>query len=339
MTSSAALDKPCRQADRMRRLASAGLILAGTAILGWAVYSSLRPPPSPYELATAPAHADSLAEFAGAGVDMANLERIEVRTPEARSPIATGIATRDADRRPTPLGWRNAVTEPVVFADIDPADSAKVLAAIREHVPADAVVLSWWDMSRRIRSVAGRQAPLDDPLARGLLTPTSWSANAAAIDEKQRAFWGAGVPSREGEAFARFIDALLLDEARGAAVLAELADRKPAFVAVHLSDVWKAAAAWPDLLSIAYRDFPGGGDMHGVMKAAREWMQENKIEGGFAVEPRGAAIRLHYLPRKTDAERLLARLLPFSGSNPLSLERFELVYQHKGYWIYKLRKG
>ena len=131
--------------------------------------------------------------------------------------------------------------------------------------------------------------------------------------QKAARLFGRGVPSREGKACARFIDALLLDEARGAAVLAELADRKPAFVAVHLSDVWKAAAAWPDLLSIAYRDFPGGGDMHGVMKAAREWMQENLIEGGFAVEPRGAAIRLHYLPRKTDAERLLARLLPFSG--------------------------
>jgi len=320
----------------MRRLVPAGLILAGAAVLGWAAWSSLRPPPLPYEQATAPAPAGSLAEFAETGVDMAKLERIEVRTPETKSSIATGIATRDAEKRPTPLAWRNAVTEPVLFADIAPADSAKVLAAIREHVPVDAVVLSWWDMSRRIRSIAGRQAPLDDPFTRGLLTPTAWSASAAAIDENQRAFWGVGVSSQEGETFSKFIDALLLDEARGAAALAELADGKEAFVAVHLSDIWKVAAARPDLLSIAYRDFAGGGDTHGVMKAAREWMQENKIEGGFAVEPMGAAIRLHYLPRQMDSERLLARLLPFSTSNPLTLKRLELVYQHKGYWIYKL---
>ncbi len=306
-------------------LAPAGLIVAGSAILGWAAWSSLRPPSLPYEQATA------------AGLDIARLERIEIRAPEAGSPIATGIVTRDADRRATPLGWRNAVTEPVFFADIDPADTAKVLAAIREHAPAEAVVFAWWDMSRRIRALAGRRAPLDDPLARGLLTPGAWTVNVAAIIENQRAYWGAGVPSGEGETFAKFIDALLMDESRGVAALAEIAGGKEVFVAVHLSDLWKAAAARPDLLSIAYRDFPGGGDTHGVMKAAREWLQENGIEGGFAVEPMGGAIRLHYLPHKTDSARLLARLLPFSTSNPLKLERLELVYQHKGYWIYKLR--
>ena len=318
-------------------LAPAGLIVAGSAILGWAAWSSLRPPSLPYEQATAPAPAASLTDFSAAGLDIARLERIEIRAPEAGSPIATGIVTRDADQRATPLGWRNAVTEPVFFADIDPADTAKVLAAIREHAPAEAVVFAWWDMSRRIRALAGRRAPLDDPLARGLLTPGAWTVNVAAINENQRAYWGAGVPSGEGETFAKFIDALLMDESRGVAALAEITGGKEVFVAVHLSDLWKAAAARPDLLSIAYRDFPGGGDTHGVMKAAREWLQENGIEGGFAVEPMGGAIRLHYLPHKTDSARLLARLLPFSTSNPLKLERLELVYQHKGYWIYKLR--
>ena len=204
-------------------------------------------------------------------------------------------------------------------------------------MPADAIVLSWWDMSRRIRSIAGRQAPLDDPLARGLLAPTAWASRAVAIDEKQRAFWSADVPGREAEAFSKFIDALLMDEAQGAAALEALADGKEAFIAIHLSDVWKAAAARPDLLLVAYRDFAGAGEMHGVMRAARQWMQENQIEGGFAVEPMGAAVRLHYLPRQKDSERLLARLLPFSTSDPLTLERLELVYQHKGYWIYKLK--
>lgn len=317
-------------------LAPATLIVAGSAILGWAGWSSLPPPTLPYERATAPAPATTLIDFSGAGLDTAKLERIEIRAPQATSPIATGIVTRDADQRPTPLGWRNAVTEPVFFADIDPADTAKVLAAIREHTPAEAVVYAWWDMSRRIRSLAGRQAPLDDPLARGLLTPSAWTVNVAAINENQRAYWGTGVPNGEGEGFVKFIDALLMDEARGVAALVEIAGGKDVFVAVHLSDAWKAAAVRPDLLSIAYRDFPGDGDTHGVMKAAREWMQENGIEGGFAVEPMGGVIRLHYLLRKTDSERLLTRLLPFSTSNPLRLERLELVYQHKGYWIYKL---
>jgi hydroxylamine oxidation protein HaoB len=316
--------------------APAGLIVIGFAVLGWAGWSALRPQPLPYEQRTTPALSASLPDFVGAGLDSTKLENIEIRAREERNPIATGLVTRGADDRPAPLGWRNAVTEPVFFADTDTADMAKVLAAIREHVPAEAMVFAWWDMSRRIRSLAGRQAPLDDPSARGLLTPGAWIVNAASVDENRRAYWGKGVSSAEGAAFTKFIDALLMDETGGVEALAEIAGGREAFVAVHFSDILKSAASRPDLLSLAYRDFANSGDMHGVMKEAREWMRENAIEGGFAVEPRGGAVRLHYLPHKTDSPRLLTRLLPFSTSNPLKLERLKLVYQHKGYWIYKL---
>ena len=272
----------------------------------------------PTKQATAPAPAASLTDFSRRALIYREVGAHRNPAPEAGSPIATGIVTRDADQRATPLGWRNAVTEPVL-ADIDPADTAKVLAAIREHAPAEAVVFAWWDMSRRIRALAGRRAPLDDPLARGLLTPGAWTVNVAAINENQRAYWGAGVPSGEGETFAKFIDALLMDESRGVAALAEIAGGKEVFVAVHLSDLWKAAAARPDLLSIAYRDFPGGGDTHGVMKAARESLQENGIEGGSR-SSRSAAPSASRSPHKTDSARLFARLLPFSTSNPLKLD-------------------
>jgi hydroxylamine oxidation protein HaoB len=316
--------------------APVSLMAIGLALLGWAGWSALRPQPLPYEQATTPASSASLSEFVEAGLDSTKMENIEIRAPEAKSPIATGVIVRGGDQRPTPLGWRNAVTAAVFFADMDAADTAKVLAAIREHAPSEAVVLAWWDMSRRIRSLAGRRAPLDDPLARGLLSPSPWIVSAAAIDENQRAYWSKGVSSAEGAAFDKFIDALLLDEAGGVKALTEIAGGREAFIAVHLSDIWKAAACRPHLLTIAYRDFPAAGGSHGVMKEAREWMRENAIEGGYAVEPRGGAVRLHYLPRKADSTRLLARLLPFSTSNPLKLEGLELVYQHKGYWIYKM---
>ncbi len=78
--------------------------------------------------------------------------------------------------------------------------------------------------------------------------------------ESQTALWGAGVLMGDGDVFARFVDALLLDEAHGAEALAEIAGRKPAYIAVHLSDIWKAAAARPDRISIAYRDFPAASD-------------------------------------------------------------------------------
>ena len=75
---------------------------------------------------------------------------------------------------------------------------------------------------------------------------------------------------------------------------------------------------------------------HGVIKSAMQWMKDNKVEGGFAVEPTGGATRLHYFQRKGDGDTLIARLLPFSTSNPAQLEKLGLVYQHKGWWIYRL---
>jgi hypothetical protein len=71
--------------------------------------------------------------------------------------------------------------------------------------------------------------------------------------------------------------ALLLDEERGLAALAELAGGRPAYVALHLSEMWKAAATRPDLISLVYRDFPGEGGSHGVFKAVHQWIEEQKI--------------------------------------------------------------
>ncbi len=38
---------------------------------------------------------------------------------------------------------------------------------------------------------------------------------------------------------------------------------------------------------------------------------------------------MHYLPRKSNSDLLLTRLLPFSTSNPLGLGRLRLVYQYR----------
>ncbi|MEQ1672405.1 MAG: hydroxylamine oxidation protein HaoB, partial [Hyphomicrobium sp.] len=136
--------------------------------------------------------------------------------------------------------------------------------------------------------------------------------------------------------FTNYIDALLLDEDKGADALRVLAPGKDVYVAVHLSDVWKVAAARPDRIEIAYRDFPSAGQSHGVMKATREWISGQKITGGYAIEPIGNAVRLHYFSGSAGSDLLIAKLLPFSTSNPMQLKRLQLVYQHRGFWIYRL---
>ncbi|MGJ0392340.1 MAG: hydroxylamine oxidation protein HaoB [Methylocystis sp.] len=316
----------------MKNIVGAGLIATGLALLGWAGYTALRPI-SHYTLKTAAAPEDAAKEIASLGLSSDALQRVEISIPQERRPIAAGLVAREGERL-APLVWRNEVTEPILFSDVSAADITKVLTAIHDHVTDDAVVLAWWDMSRAIRVAAKRNAPLDDARARGLLIPATWPE----ARDPESARWGAGASPKSSETFDRFIDALLSDEKRGAEILSEIAAGKPAYVAVHISDVWKTAAARPERLSIAYKDFPSSGVSHGVIKSATQWMREQKIDGGFAVEPIGGATRLHYFTRKGDSDALIAKLLPFSTSNPAQLERLELVYQHKGWWVYRLKE-
>lgn len=317
----------------MRRIAGAGLIAIGLGLLGWAGASALRARPS-YTFSISAASEAARRELArfNIGPDV-TIQSIDVSAPDERRPLATGLVARDGVRR-TLLTWRNAVTEPIFFADTSAADLATVLAAIRDHAPAEAIVLAWWDLSRAIRLVAKRDAPLDDPLARGLLIPASWSDAA----DPERARWGTGAATQTQENFTSFVEALTSPEKEGAARLAQLANGRSCFVAVHISDIWKAAAAAPAKLSLAYKDFPSSGVSHGVIKSAKQWMQDNRIDGGYAAEPLDGATRLHYFLHKGDSDALIAKLLPFSTSNPTQLADFDLVYQLKGYWIYRLKR-
>jgi len=307
--------------------------------MAWAVIGPSRLASVPYELTFSAASSDAPPEVLGFGVDAAKLERLEIRAPGVNNPIATALVMRDLDGRLVPLTWLNAVTDPVFFSDMSAAEAFKVLTAIKEHVPSEAVILSWWDLSRRIRTIVQRQAPLDDPFARGLLTPSAWSSKEDVVQKRQTNLWGVGVPAEDGAVFTKFVDALLLDEDRGMEALAQIAGGKQAYIAVQLSDIWKAAAVHPDLISIGYRDFPKANGSHGVINAVHQWIEEQKIEGGYAIEPIGSAVRLHYLRRKPDSQLLLTRLLPFSTSNPLRLNRLRLVYQYKGCWIYELARS
>lgn len=318
--------------------AGIGLALAGAALVALVINSTLQPEPVPYERVSVAVEPASYADV-GLGEESrkdANIHRLEWRTEGVRGPVASALVATGPDRRMVALDWQNFVTEPVLSADLSIKEVGKVLAAIRQHVPETATLLSWWDLSRKIRFVAQRQAPLDDPLARGLMVPSAWVQSSGRVLSQEQAFWGQGVPQGDEETFGRFIDALAMDEAAGAEALRALAPAGDAYVAVHLSDIWKAASARPDKISIAYRDFPATNQAHGVIKAARQWMREAKMDGAYSVEPIGSAVRLHYLTNKESENILLAKLLPFSESNPLLLKDFELVYQHRGFWIYRI---
>lgn len=317
-------------------IAPALLVVMGLAGLGLSVLPGAAPEPElPYATKVMATSAVEMKGTESPSGDVGKIDKLEFSVPGSRNPVAEVLIAREADGRVVALNWQNNVTEPILAADLRAEEVGKVTKAIHDHVPADAVVLGWWDLSRKIRLVSQRNAPLDDPRARGLLVPASWAAARLLIESKERAYWGAAVPERDGEAFSKFIDALLLDEENGAAALAALAPGKAIYVAVHLSDIWKVAMERPERLDISSKDFPGSVS-HGVMKTASRWLREQKLDASYAVEPIGNAVRVHYLPKPADAERLIARMLPFTSSNPMQLSHLKLVYQHRGFWIYRL---
>jgi hydroxylamine oxidation protein HaoB len=313
------------------------LILGGAGVLlvGWASFSHTPALEYPYRTALSDAPSDAFKTKDERAADLGPLKELSVKVPGVREPVAEALIAHEADGRVVPLNWQNNVTEPVLSADITSAEVSKVMAAIRDHVSGDAVVLSWWDLSRKIRLISGRHAPLDDPFARGLLLPAAWENRETIVRDHERDFWGANVPAEDGKTFKKYIDAMLMNEHDGAEALAALAPGKTVYVAVHLSDIWKIASDRPKQISLRYKDFPGSVS-HGVMKATRDWMVEQKLNAAFAVEPLGNAIRIHYLPNAADSELLITKLLPFTTSNPLQLKNFKLVYQHRGFWIYQL---
>ncbi|MCX7898941.1 MAG: hydroxylamine oxidation protein HaoB [Methylocystis sp.] len=315
---------------RIQLIAGLSLLAFGAMLLAWSILAAISPT-AHYSVNLSTAPAESLRDFESFGLSRENIQRIEIRAADEKQPVAEGLFTREGAGRLTPLAWRNNVTEPIFFADAASADLSKVLVAIREHVPAEAVVFAWWDLSRAIRLAAQRDAPLDDARGRGLLMPAAWKNTAA----QESARWGAGADAASSETFSRYVDALLMDEARGAEALKALARDKPAFIVAHISDIWKLAAARPEKIFVAYKDFPSSGASHGLIKSAQQFLRDEKIEGGYAVEPMGSATRLHYLPRRSDGDALIARLLPFSTSLAAPPTKLSLTYQHKGWWVWR----
>lgn len=330
---------PAAKPTRPSVIAPVLLVVMGLAGIGLAIIPGASPEPElPYATKVTATSAAETKASQSPPDEVGKIEKLELTVPGSHNPVVQALIAREADGRVVALNWQNNVTEPILAADLTAAEVEKVTKAIHDHVPADAVVLSWWDLSRKIRLVSQRDAPLDDPLARGLLVPASWVAARPLIQSKERAYWGAAVPERDGAVFSRFIDALLLDEEKGAAALTALAPGKTAYVAVHLSDIWKIATERPESLALSSKDFPGSAT-HGVMRTANQWLRDQKLDASYAVEPIGNAVRVHYLSNAADGERLIAKMLPFTSSNPMQLTHLKLVYQHRGFWIYRLDVG
>ena len=47
-------------------------------------------------------------------------------------------------------------------------------------------------------------------------------------------------------------------------------------------------------------------------------------------------VRAYFLTDEKSGSTLIAKMLPFTTSNPVEFQELKLVYQYGGYWVYKI---
>jgi hydroxylamine oxidation protein HaoB len=314
------------------------LVTGGLCLIGWLAWNLIAPAPAPYAYVqvgsgTTEAFPDLAAD---PGV---TVERYELRAEGAARPLVVMHTATPEGAAPVLLDWQADFSEPLIHLATDIGETNTLAQAVKQHAPGDALLLAWWDLSRRLRLLTGHEALFDRNLDRPLLLPEAWERYRSAIERLENAFWGTEETLAERRSFDRYVDAMLAEKASGSAKLRALTGGREAYLIVDIRDAYKLGNLYPDRFGIGFKDFPKGGDVHGSASSIKNWLREQGYTS-YAIQPVGHnLLRVYFFTDKTSQETLLASLLPFTSSNPVELEEIDLVYQHKGYWVYRLSSG
>lgn len=323
-----------------RRAPGAVLLVAGLALAAFGANELLRTkvPPYRYEVVDAAPRIDDPAvadTFAQAGLGLRQARLVENRTGATLAELRFG----DGVDGPVLFDWRPEIDEPFLTATAPLPEIAALAAALRRHVPADALVLAWWDTSRQLALLAGVQTRFDRHVVGApLALPAHWAAQRAAVENTESGFWLHGAGSADaGPPFAGWIDAMLARDG-GPARLQKLAGGHEAYVVVHVRDALLLGAMAPDRLGVAFRDLPDGGNVHGSISGARDWVRAQGHAAYSAYAPAAGRVRVVALTDAASSTTLVARLLPFHDSRKPAdaVPGLTLVHQVGGFWIYRI---
>ncbi|HLA61433.1 MAG TPA: hydroxylamine oxidation protein HaoB, partial [Nitrospiraceae bacterium] len=292
------------------------LVAGGFLVLCWLAYLWLSPGAAPYHYKLV--EEGGVDKFGKLGLEAwpdLGISKQEVLVEGVDQPVAVAYLARRGNAPPVMLSWENRSDEPVVFVDGKLSELTVLATAIAKHVPKDAAILAWWDTSRQIRLLTGYQTVFSSHLRQPLLMPSLWRPRSGAIEKYEREFWRAPASAEESQKFQRFADALAADPKEGVAMLRELTGGREAYVAVHLSDLYKLGLMRPDRLSVAYKDFPlQGGDVHGLSGMVKSWLVDNNYTGYTVYGLSENVVRAYFLTDAKSGNTLLAQMLPFTTS-------------------------
>ena len=322
-----------------RILPSLGIILVtgGLFVLGWFAYLSLKPEPAPYRYQLV--EEGGVGKFANLGLSAwpeLKLGKYEVRVESVDKPIAVAYRASVGNAQPVLLSWENLISEPVGFIDSNLPDLITVATQIATHVPKGTVILAWWDTSQQIRLLAGSDTLFTSHLGEPMITPSQWKGRQETIKKYEKEFWGAPQLDEESRKFQRFADALSSDSEKGVAMLRELVGAREAYVVVHVADLYKLGLMRPERLDMAFKDFPLTGNVHGLAAQVKGWMASNGYDSYTLQSLSEKMVRAYFIRESKTGKTLLAQMLPFMDRTPLELQLLQVIYNHGGYWVYKI---
>jgi len=265
------------------------------------------------------------------------IRKYQLRVDQIDKPLVDfHVAVKGKDQPPVLLDWNDHLQEPVLTVARDIKEQNALVDATRKHLPDNASVLAWWDTARLLGLLAGVHSPFDENLQQPLVIPPMWANRKTAIESIEERFWNVPSSPRSRERFEAFVDALAMDEPAGASKLKALAGKGDGYLVINQTDAYRLGIMRPERFGIGYKDFPKSGKLHGLITYVKGWLKKKGYESYLVTRFTDSTIRVYFLTDKASQNTLIARLLPFTTSNPMQLETLHLVYQHGGYWVYRL---
>lgn len=240
----------------------------------------------------------------------------------------------ETEAGPVLLSWNALVDGPFLTMPPTSQEMADLAPVLSRHVLDDAQLLAWWDVSRQFELLSGVNATFDTHLGIPLFVPPSWPRAQAEIIEAE--FWQMPEDLAGLERFQKFTHALLADEEAGMAELRALVGDQPTVLTLHVRDIILLGQLEPEKIGVAFKDFPATGDVHGMVRTAHDWLNQNDYAAYTVIRLEDQQLRVVALTDQASGTTLAARLLPFIGNNQETVAGTKLVYQTGGFWVFEL---
>jgi hydroxylamine oxidation protein HaoB len=339
LISAPSLSAPAPNQSGAKILPSLGILLVtgGLFLIGWFLYLWFKPLPPPYNYHLV--EEGDVSKFSNLHLEAwpdLRISKYELLVPSLDKPVAIAYRTNDRSGAPLFLSLENLVSEPISAMAGNFSELTSLATDIATYVPKDAIILGWWDTSRQLKLLSGRETLFTSHLGQPLVVPSYWKDRSEAINQYERHFWGAEESVEEQRRFNIFVDALSSEASKGVEMLSSLVGSREAYIIVHAADLYKLGLMRPDRIDVAFKDFPLTGNVHGLAGHVKAWMKENGYDTYTLQSVSDKSVRAYFLNENKNGKILLSQMLPLMNSTPVDFQALQVVHKQGGYWIFKI---